>query len=185
MDSLGCFSTAIKYINVYPRATVHAGNDHIIQFGDEVLLQSNSVYPITWDWSPYLSCLNCNHPFANPLKTTTFYASIISPDGCDETDSVNVFVRGNLYVPNAFTPGGDGVNDIFKAEGVDISEFKMEIYNRWGDLVFISEDIRQGWDGSRRNDGYYCPADIYPYRIVAREEHGDYFELKGHVTLLR
>lgn len=184
-DSLGCFTSATQYINVYPRAVVHAGNDRIIQFGDEVVLQSNSVYPITWESSPYLSCLKCNQPYANPPETTTFYASIISPDGCDETDSVNVFVRGNIYVPNAFTPDGDGLNDIFKAEGVDISEFKMEVFNRWGDLVFISENIRHGWDGSHRSDGYYCPADIYQYRIVARENHGDYFELNGHVTLLR
>ena len=184
-DSLGCFATTTKYIHLYPRAIVHAGNDKTIQFGDEVLLQSNSAYPITWDSSPYLSCLLCNHPYANPPETTTFYASIISPDGCNETDSVNVFVRGNLYVPNAFTPDGDGLNDIFKAEGIDISEFKMEIFNRWGDLVFISENIRQGWDGSNRSDGYYSPADIYQYRIVAREKQGDYFELKGHVTLLR
>ena len=184
-DSLGCFSTTTKYINLYPRALVHAGNDRIIQFGDEVMLQPNSIYPITWESSPYLSCLKCNQPYAKPPETTTFYASIISPDGCEETDSVNVFVRGNMYVPNAFTPDEDGLNDIFKAEGVDISEFKMEIYNRWGDLVFISENIGQGWDGSNRSDGYYCPPDIYQYRIIAREKHGDYFELKGHVTLLR
>lgn len=184
-DSLGCFTTETRYINVYPRAVVHAGNDKIIQYGDEVLLQSNSVYPITWDASPYLSCLKCNHPYARPPETTTFYASIISPDGCEETDSVNVFVRGEVYVPNAFTPDGDGLNDMFKAQGVDISEFKMEIFSRWGELVFISEDIRQGWDGSNRSDGYYCPAAVYQYRIVARERHGDYFELKGHVTLLR
>lgn len=184
-DSLGCFTKATKYIHLYPRAKVHAGDDHIIQFGDEVLLQSNSVYPITWESSPYLSCLKCNHPYANPPETTTFYASIISLDGCIEIDSVNVFVRGDMYVPSAFTPDGDGLNDIFKAEGVDITEFKMEIFNRWGELVFISDDMHHGWDGSHRNDGYYCPADIYQYRIVAREIHGDYFELKGHITLLR
>ena len=184
-DSLGCFATASKFIRLFPRANVRLGNDRIINFGDEVMLESFSIYPIVWEPSPSLSCLNCNYPYANPSDNTTYYATIVSEDGCPESDSVNVWVRGNIYVPNSFTPDGDGLNDIFKAKGVDISEFKMEIFNRWGDLIFTSEDIDHGWDGSNNGDGYYSPPDVYQYRIVAKEHQGDLFELKGHVTLLR
>lgn len=184
-NSLGCFGTASRYLRLYPRADVRAGNDHILHFGDGVMLETFSIYPITWDYSPYLSCLECNYPYASPPENTTFYATIISPYGCVETDSVRVNIRGNIYVPNSFTPNGDGLNDVFQAEGVDISEFEMEIFDRWGSLVFKSENIEDGWNGARRNDGFYCPADVYQYRIIARELQGDYFELKGHVTLLR
>ncbi len=184
-DSLGCYATESKFLRLFPRAIVRAGNDHILNFGEGVALESFSIYPITWDYSPYLSCLECNYPYASPPENTTFYATIVSPDGCVERDSVRVNIRGNIYVPNSFTPDEDGLNDVFKAEGVDISEFIMEIYDRWGGLVFMSENIDDGWNGSRRDGEFYCPADLYQYRIVARELQGDYFELKGHVTLLR
>lgn len=184
-DTLGCFDTESAMIRLYPRAIVRAGNDFVINYGEEVQLESSSIYPIQWDYSPYLSCLDCNYPIASPPENTTFYATIESPDGCVETDSVRVNVRGLIYVPNAFTPDGDGLNDFFKAKGVDISEFKMEIYDRWGSLVFISDDIDRGWNGSFRGDGYYCPPDIYQYRIVATEHEGEVFELRGHITLLR
>lgn len=184
-DSLGCYDTDSKFLRLFPRASVRAGNDHILNFGEGVMLESFSIYPITWDYSPYLSCLECNYPYANPPENTTFYATIVSPEGCVERDSVRVTIRGNIYVPNSFTPDEDGLNDVFKAEGVDISEFKMEIYDRWGGLVFISENIDDGWNGSRLGGNYYCPAEVYQYRIVARELQGDYFELTGHVTLLR
>lgn len=184
-DSLGCSATASKFVNIYPRVGLHAGIDRIINYGDGIWIQPSTDYPITWDSSPYLSCVDCNSPFAKPTETTTFYANITTPYGCDERDSVRVFVRGNLYVPNSFTPDGDGLNDYFKAEGKDIVEFEMKIFNRWGELVFKSDHIDQSWDGSHQSDGYYCQPGIYPYIIIARERYGEYFELKGHVTLLR
>ncbi len=140
-DTLGCYDVESVLIQIYPRAIVRAGNDFVINHGEEVQLESSSIYPIQWEYSPYLSCLNCNFPIANPPENTTFYASIVSPDGCNETDSIRVNVRGLIYVPNAFSPDGDGLNDIFKAEGVDIATFHMEIFDRWGSLVFTSEDI--------------------------------------------
>lgn len=184
-DTLGCYDVESVLIQIYPRTIVRAGNDFVINHGDEVQLESSSIYPIQWEYSPYLSCLNCNFPIANPPENTTFYASIVSPDGCSETDSVRVSVRGLIYVPNAFSPDDDGLNDIFKAEGVDISEFHMEIFDRWGKLVFTSEDISHGWNGSFRSNGYFCSPDVYQYKIVATENQGNLFELKGHVTLLR
>lgn len=184
-DSLGCFDSESKLLMLYPRASVSAGRDRIVNFGEGVQLESSSIYPITWESSPYLSCLECNHPYAKPPENTTFYATIISPDGCVERDSVTVNIRGNIYVPNSFTPDEDGLNDVFKAEGVDISEFKMEIFNRWGELIFVSENIDHGWNGARMGSNFYCSPDLYQYRIIARELQGNYFELNGHVTLLR
>ncbi len=184
-DTLGCFASASHQVSLYPRAIVRAGNDRVIYFGNEVQLESFSVYPITWQYSPYLSCTDCNYPFASPEETTQFYAYITSPDGCNEIDSVEVAVHGVLYVPNAFTPDGDGLNDLFKAQGVDIVSFKMEIYNRWGELIFVSENINTGWNGACRGSDYYSEAGVYPYRIVAREAEGDYFEYTGHVSLVR
>lgn len=184
-DSLGCFDTESRWIQIYPRPNFRAGNDFVISYGGSVQLAPESDFPVTWEYSPWLSCQNCNFPIATPHESTTFYAGVTSPYGCVEKDSVRVNVRGLIYVPNAFTPDGDGLNDIFKARGTDISSFEMEIYNRWGELVFRSDDIDRGWNGSLRGNAYYCPPDVYQYRIVATEHEGKVFELKGHVTLLR
>ncbi len=184
-DESGCSAKQRFLVNTYPQVIFRAGNDRVIYLGDEVMIESFSLYPITWEPSPYLSCLDCPHPYTNPPETTTFYAFVITPDGCLQTDSVSIFVRGDVYVPNAFSPNGDGINDIFRAQGIDITEFKMEIFNRWGEIVFSCENIEQGWNGGKMGSEYFVPTDVYPYRIVARERYGDVFELQGHVTLIR
>lgn len=184
-DEDGCTDVATSLIEIYPRAEVRAGNDRVISIGEEVQIESSSIYPITWQASPFLSCLHCNNPIANPVETTTFYAEIVSPDGCVEIDSVKVGVRGNLYIPNAFTPDGDGLNDIFRAQGIDIAEFSMEIFDRWGNMVFECNQIEDGWNGAVMNSDYYAQAGMYTYIVVAREIHGDVFEMSGHVMLIR
>jgi len=181
----GCSDTERRLIRLYPRAPISLGRDKIIPFGGETEIEAFTPFDITWEFSEYLSCLDCHNPIASPRETTVFYATIQSPDGCIETDSLEVIVTGNIYVPNAFTPDGDGINDIFRAEGVDITEFKMEIWNRWGDLVFVSSSIEDGWNGSSPNNDFFSPSDIYPYRIVATEHTGELFELEGMVTLIR
>ncbi len=181
----GCYDIETAFVRIYPREPVNAGPDRVISYGDEIQLHPYSTYPIIWESNPYLSCLNCLQPIASPLETGWFYATILSPDGCLERDSIKITVRGNIYVPNAFTPNGDGMNDIFKAEGVDIVNFKMDIFNRWGERVFHSEDIDTGWNGKSPNEDYFSPPGVYPYRIVAREHGGDVFEIKGHVVLIR
>ena len=185
IDSLGCTATDSRLVQLFPRAGFRAGNDRVINFGDEITLETFSPFTITWEENPYLSCTYCNYPEVNPAETTTFYASVTTDYDCIESDSVTVFVRGEIYVPNAFTPDGDGLNDIFKARGIDIATFNMKIFNRWGDLVFESNDMNEGWNGGTRNSDYYCPPGMYQYIIVAQEEQGEVFELSGHVVLIR
>jgi gliding motility-associated-like protein len=184
-DEFGCSAGIQFFVQAYPRVQFRAGNDRIVHTGEVVTLEPFSLWPITWEYHPALSCTECMYPLASPTETTTFYASVVTDDGCRQIDSVMVGVRGVIYVPNAFTPNGDGLNDIFRAKGVDIVAFRMEVWNRWGERVFIGEHIDHGWNGSAFGGEYYCPAGVYPYRIVARERFGDVFELKGHVTLIR
>ena len=92
--------------------------------------------------------------------------------GCLGTDSVYVKLTSeeipetHLFIPNAFTPDGDGVNDTFQAfyNGNDISHFTMEIYDRWGGRIFRSENILFGWDGKK--NGNPCPGGVYVYKII-------------------
>lgn len=88
-----------------------------------------------------------------------------------------------LYAPSSFTPGSDGVNDIFKAEGLFISGFHMNIFNRWGEKIFQSENINEGWDGNF--NGMKCPQDVYLWIISAKGVDGKNHYLNGNVTLIR
>jgi gliding motility-associated-like protein len=100
-----------------------------------------------------------------------------SPVGCLGSDSVYVKLVSeeipefDIYVPNAFSPNGDGVNDVFRivADGLSIVNFQLSIFDRWGSEVFSGEGVSSGWDGKKA--GKDCPAGVYVYKIV--------FELDG------
>ena len=91
-----------------------------------------------------------------------------------------------VYVPNAFTPNGDGTNDIFKPEMLEnVKEgYVFEIFDRWGQKVFATTDTEEGWDG-KIGGKPVTTTTVYSYRIVARDFTGQDHEYVGHVTLLK
>lgn len=91
----------------------------------------------------------------------------------------------HFYLPNAFTPDGDGLNDIFKPVATDLLSFSMRIYNRNGNLVFHSSDIDRGWNGSFLNNGYYCSPGVYAVKVVADFGENRILEKMSHVVLIR
>lgn len=101
------------------------------------------------------------------------------------TDSVEVIFdcSSNLYVPNAFTPDGGGLNDVFYAEGYGIQEFEMLIFDRWGEIIFTSSDMSVGWDGTYF--GQNSPIGVYVYKIKTVSITNITREHIGHVTLVR
>lgn len=107
--------------------------------------------------------------------------------GCVDTviDTIRVNDPFTLYIPNAFTPDGDGINDLFTFKMSGISEIHLEIYNRWGELVYQSNDPYAGWDGTDRS-GRVSPAGVYSFVLVCRAREGatDHVET-GTITLLR
>ena len=113
------------------------------------------------------------------LTATTIY-------GCIDTVSHVVVIEDDfaLYIPNAFTPNNDRTNDIFRADGIGISEFEMTIYNRWGNKVFSSEDINEGWDG-KGNSGEPVQQDVYVYKIIVTNFKKDKKQYTGQVSLIR
>jgi gliding motility-associated-like protein len=97
--------------------------------------------------------------------------------------AIHVILDPGLWVPNAFTPGDDDLNDLFLVSGVMIQEFHIWIYDRWGKLLYESKDISQGWDG--RFAGEELPEGVYTYKIVARTNLGNVIERPGTITLIR
>ena len=91
-----------------------------------------------------------------------------------------------VYVPNAFTPEGDGKNEIFKAEANGILDFTMYVFDRWGNNIFTTHDINVGWDGRRNNKGAeILQEDVYVWKIQLRNVNHQGKSLTGTVTLLK
>jgi len=94
-----------------------------------------------------------------------------------------------IYMPNAFTPNGDGLNDVFlpqTAENITVKEYKLSIYDRSGKLVFYSEEVLKGWDGrSQDNGAEITKEDVYMWRIEMKNAKGEKEHLMGSITLLR
>jgi gliding motility-associated-like protein len=88
-----------------------------------------------------------------------------------------------LYIPSAFTPNGDGVNDIFFAKGDGIRKFSLAIYDRWGEVVFYSDDINKGWDGTFKGEKI-LNTDVFTYHVKAFGLDAALTEQRGLVTLI-
>lgn len=122
-------------------------------------------------------------PGTYPVLLTTTDAN-----GCQDTIVGTVVVNGIylFYVPNSFTPDGDGLNDLFRpyGEGIDLTNYTMQIFDRWGGLIYQSSNAERGWDGTYK--GKSLSAGSYVWKIVAREEYGTVIhDNYGHVNLIR
>ncbi|MBS1583819.1 MAG: choice-of-anchor L domain-containing protein [Bacteroidetes bacterium] len=109
---------------------------------------------------------------------------IVSDAGCEASDSVLVKPPGNIFLPTAFTPDGDGINETFGPVGHGIEEFRMSIFDRWGHLVFETEELEKRWDG-KVNGAEEATTGVYVYKYRAKGHYFEANEVYGHVTLLR
>jgi gliding motility-associated-like protein len=160
--------------------------DTSIFIGQKIQLSILSDSGVKYEWSPNykISCMSCSNPFVAPEKTTVY--SVKVKDKCYtaiQTFNLNVIVDYFLEAPNAFTPNGDNNNDIFRFEMKDIKKYELKIFNRWGDLIFWTENPDKGWDG--KFNGKLQNIDTYSYFIKAETIYGYKFEKKGNLLLLK
>jgi len=141
------------------------------EFGDGDTLLTTSMLPIT-------------HIY-NASNTYTVQLIAFNQSGCTDTASVDVtaIVTPLVDVPNAFTPNGDGTNDIVFVQGYAIGKMTWKIYNRWGLLVFTSSNVNTGWNG--RYKGELQPQEVYAYTLTIEFTDGTKINKKGDITLLR
>lgn len=100
-----------------------------------------------------------------------------------ESNIACVSTQPRLYAPNVFTRNNDGINDLFFIRGIFITDFKLQIFNRWGQKVFETTNMNNGWDGTF--NGENCPSDVYVYVAEGKSKKGDSKVITGNVTLLR
>ena len=124
-----------------------------------------------------------------PVETTTYTVTVTDRDGCTAVDQVTVEVRRarcdetDVYLPNAFTPNGDGNNDRLFVRSNFIDEMELIIYNRWGQQVFRTTDQSVGWDGTF--EGKELPPDAYAYYLRVICVNAVEYRKKGNVNLIR
>ena len=187
-DTNGCSDTASFTINVFPVIYIDAGPDFIIEVWDSPSLVTVIPDEGSYYWTPPtgLSCTDCPNPEATPEFNTWYYLHYMDLNGCEYIDSMQVIVAPSVFIPNAFTPDmDDDLNDYFVPVVRNLSYYEFYIFNRWGQLIFYSEEQGEGWDGTY--NGEDCPVDVYVWRI----KYSDYItpaniiEKLGHVTLIR
>jgi gliding motility-associated-like protein len=194
-DQYNCFiDKASINVTVAALPTVNAGPDMILSGGTSyqfLPIYSNDV--VKWAWSPgdYLSCTNCSSPIATPVGDMTYIISVKNAYNCLASDTVKIATecgQSHIYIPDAFTPNGDGFNSTFSIKGSGVRLVKsIGIYNRWGELIFsrknfLLNDASAAWDGKYK--GLTVPVGSYVYIAEFQCASGEIFTRKGTITVV-
>lgn len=167
--------------------------DTTIELGGSIQLNTslssfNPDSALSYSWSPNqgLTCTDCANPVVNSFEKTNEYSLTVTYNGhCQIVAKATVNVAGapQPFVPNAFTPNGDGNNDVFMVFGEGISKINLQVFNRWGEKVYESNNQFDGWDGTYK--GLLQNTNVFVYQVTATYLNGKTFDSKGTVTLVR
>lgn len=164
--------------------------DTTVVLGDFVTLpidNQGGLVLFTWTPDTALSCLNCPFPSHQGIDEITYTVQMTDVLGCFNGEGIfhiDIYPETFLDLPTTFTPNGDGVNDVIYLKGWGLKELMyFKIFNRWGELVFETDDINVGWDGYYK--GVLQNNDTYTYKAVAKTWKGQEVEGAGHINLMR
>lgn len=186
-DVDGCSDTMVVNAKVKPLPIVAIlNNDTTLKYGQSVQLLVSGAYLYSWQPVSTLSNPNIVNPVASPTEPTTYLVYGLAENGCRSVDSVHVGIdyHDNLYIPSAFSPNGDGKNDVFRVANLTFQRLmEFRVFNRWGQEIFSTTDTKKGWDGSWKG----VPQDMgaYQYLIKVAFPDGLVETYKGNVTLVR
>lgn len=177
----GCSGTATISISVAD-LLVDLGEDMDLCGKDEVVLNAEDI-DASFQWSTGQTSPEIS------ITEPGIYWLAVSNGNCKASDTVEI--KGDapggdaLYIPNSFTPGMDGLNDVFTGKGENVVEFHMQIFNRWGQLIFETNDLMSGWDGKCRST--LVQEDVYIYKISYRTSCSGKraIEKTGHVSVVK
>ena len=183
-----CFSTnnPTVAVTVYTLPIISAQSDATINIGQTATVSATGG--LTYLWSPVdgLACASCATTAASPYVTTIYIVKGFDMYGCKNMDTVVVtvdYICADFFVPNVFSPNGDGLNDVVNIHGACIASYNFQIFNRWGELVFETKDPAVSWDGTFR--GKPMDTGVFMYSADGITRDGSPFSAKGNITLLR
>lgn len=192
-DTLGCPKPVNKevLVRVIPPVPAFAGNDTVVVVQQP--LQLNATGAEFYQWSPpsYLNKTDVPDPVATFVSDVgekiTYAVKVSTPEGCFAYDSINVRIFRTLpdiFVADAFTPNGDGLNDVFRAIPVGIKQFDyLKIYNRWGQIMFSTTNSEKGWNGTFK--GREQATDTFVWMVSGTDYLGKKIIKKGTLLLMR
>jgi len=190
-DANGCTSTTFASVNQFAAPTASAGSPRSIINGQRIQLGASGG--VSYLWSPTTSLDNSSvyNPYADPAQTTSYTVTVTDINNCTASSSVLITVTEpvncdslKLFLPTAFSPNGDGHNDVLYVHGtVCLNEMRFNIYNRWGELVFSTTSPAIGWDGNF--NGKAMDAGVFVYYLTGTFQNGQSISEKGNITLLR
>jgi gliding motility-associated-like protein len=158
-NEAGCVDTDsinIQFVNISTTVTA-TSNDTLLC--DTVKLQAFGANTYSWSPSSGLSCDTCSDPLAFPSVTTAYIVTGLDTNGCFDVAEVTVNASGpcgDIVIPNVFSPNGDNVNDLFVIENLEaFNNVRLKIFNRWGRLLYQSDDYKNTWNGGNATDGTY------------------------------
>lgn len=180
----GCIGSDTVVIEKYPEPDLIVSGDTIINARGTVQLEAEGADYYVWRPRHWLSNDSISNPVANPQQPVTYTVIGTNEYGCSDTAEIRIDIREDIFIPNAFTPNGDGVNDLFRIENFGYQQLvDFRVYNRWGQLMFTGNEGAQGWDGTF--NGNAAPQDTYFYYIKFVSLTGEPRELKGDLMLIR
>ncbi|MBD0331327.1 MAG: gliding motility-associated C-terminal domain-containing protein, partial [Chitinophagaceae bacterium] len=181
-----CTASDTLAVSVLPLPEVDAGQEQTIIAGDAIQLKASASKGI-YSWSPAadLNASNILDPTAKPSITTSYTLTVINEYGCTANDDVAINVIPYCVKPmEAFTPNGDGINDVWKINnGSCIRTAKAQVFNRYGSLVYESNDYKNNWDGTYK--GKPLPDGTYYFILSYQLINGKAVLLRGSVSILR
>lgn len=194
-NSTGCKDTAYKNILVHPLPTVTMPSSITMQVGFPILIPAtytNNVVSYNWTPANTLNCADCPQPTAGPKFNTAYTVSFIDSNGCRNTGQIQIIVickNANVFVPNTFSPNGDGSNDVFYIRGKGLDRVKsLRIFNRWGEVVFEAQqfpvnDPAYGWNGKYK--GNKPVPDVYVYQVEVFCDNSQIIRFGGNIALIQ
>jgi gliding motility-associated-like protein len=196
-DNNKCFTdTGYVQVAVGQPLLVKLGQDITASTGTQLPLKSTITNgPVKyWEWTPAtdLSCDRCPEPIATVKNNITYVVKATSAYGCITTDTIQIKAfceNAQVFVPNGFTPDGDGVNDLLVVRATGVRKIKLfRIFNRWGEIVFerynfSPNDNAFGWDGTQK--GVASGPAVFVYTLEVECENGTVFSYKGNISLIK
>ncbi len=191
----GCVTTLVKnnYIAVYPSSTANFNVEpQTVSITDPSISITNlSVGATVWSWNfGDGTSSSVQQPLSHLYADTGTYTIMMITStqyNCRDTAYETIIVEPDFifYIPNAFTPDGDGINDTFTGKGIFIKEFQMMIFDRWGNMIFETVDIQRPWDGKANHGEEMAQRDVYVYVVKVTDFKNKKHNYRGIVTLVR
>ena len=181
------FSDTIN-VQVFSESLIANPDTITLIFGDTIQLNASGTSSYFWSPDESLSCSSCPNPLAFPIEITEYIVSGVDSNGCRSLDTVLVnvdIICSEVFIPTIFSPNEKGPqsNETFCLFSDCVKQYKLVIHNRWGQLVFESEDIAQCWDGTFK--GSEAATGTYAFNLFIRKIDGSQFNKTGTITLVR